>query len=134
LINDEVRNWLKKAINDFTASQLLLDSFNDNITDTVCFHAEQFVEKSLKAYLVFKNVSFMKTHDLEYLIKLCLEIDTEFIWLNEVAMKLSDYAVDIRYPDDFYMPSTEEAKESVFFAEKVKTFIFKKMNISEKDL
>jgi len=32
------------------------------------------------------------------------------------------------------MPSTDEAKESVNLAEKVKTFIFKKMNISEKDL
>jgi HEPN domain-containing protein len=134
LINDEVKNWLKKAINDFKASQLLLDSSDDNITDTVCFHAEQFVEKSLKAYLVLKNVGFKKTHDLEYLIKLCLEIDAEFIWLNEVAMKLSDYAVDVRYPDDFYIPSTEEAKESVTLAEKVKTFILRKIKITEEDL
>ncbi len=37
-------------------------------TDTVCFHAQQCVEKYLKAVLVSEAIDFPKTHDLEELM------------------------------------------------------------------
>jgi len=30
----------------------------------------------------------------------------------EEAIKLTDYAVELRYPDDFYIPNLDEAKDA----------------------
>jgi HEPN domain-containing protein len=36
---------------------------------------------------------------------------------------MTDYAVSVRYPDDFYMPSIEEADECLRLAESVREFV-----------
>jgi HEPN domain-containing protein len=36
------------------------------------------------------------------------------------AHKLTRYAVQVRYPDDFYIPTIEDAKEAIRIAQKVK--------------
>jgi len=56
---------------------------------------------------------------------LCINEDSEFkeIILND----LSFYAVEIRYPDDFYMPSVKEAKQAFNIANEVKDFVLKKL-------
>jgi len=43
---------------------------------------------------------------------------------------LGFYAVEIRYPDEFYIPSITEAKEAFQIAQKVKDFVLKKLGIS----
>ncbi|SNQ62682.1 HEPN domain protein (fragment) [Candidatus Methanoperedens nitroreducens] len=40
---------------------------------------------------------------------------------------LSFYAIEIRYPDEFYMPSVAEAKECFNIASKAKDFLLKKI-------
>lgn len=135
MIDEEVKKWLLKAFNDYkTAERLISAPPEEIITDTLCFHCEQFVEKCLKAFLVNKKMDFKKVHDLEYLVKLCSDIDSEFEWLYEVAKKLSDYAVEVRYPEEFYTPTLEEAKECFEIASKVKDFVFGKLKIKEEDL
>jgi HEPN domain-containing protein len=124
MINPEVKRWLSKAMNDYKTSEKLLSYPPEEIiTDTLCFHCEQFVEKILKAFLISKNVDFKRTHNLEYLVKLCTEQDAEFEWMYEVAEKLSEYAVEIRYPDDFYFPTVEEAQEGLKITREVKDFV-----------
>jgi len=54
----------------------------------------------------------------EYL-SLCSEIDPEFSELNDIV-SLTDYAVEIRYAEDFYFPSVEEAERAIELAEKLK--------------
>jgi len=102
------------------------------VTSSVCFHSQQFVEKILKAYLVSKDVDFGKTHDIEYLLKLCSDVDKDF--KNLKTGNLTDYAVEVRYPDDFYIPSLEEAKEAFNIARDVKKFVFDKLGLKEKDI
>ncbi|HON06671.1 MAG TPA: HEPN domain-containing protein [Verrucomicrobiota bacterium] len=86
----------------------------------------------MKAYLVFKNVDFGKTHHLELLLELCSEQDTDF---KELSIgNLTGYAVEIRYPETFYIPTIEEAKYCFDIASNVKDFVFKKLNIAEEDL
>ena len=132
MIDLDLQNCLIKAFNDYKSAEMLL-SFppSEMVTDTICFHSEQFVEKILKAYLISKNEDFKKVHNLEYLVKQCSDIDLEFKWLDEVAKKLADYAVEVRYPDDFYMPSVEEAREAFILAIRVKEFIAKKIELTE---
>ncbi len=119
--------WIFIADGDLKTAE---DELNvpEPFTNTVCFHAQQCVEKYLKAYLTFIGKPFGKTHDIAELIELCKEEDDEFEYLYEIkANKLTRYAVEVRYPDEFYIPSIEEAKEAVEIAKKVKSFIRRKL-------
>lgn len=64
------REWLLKADNDLTNASHTLKLGASCPTDTVCFHAQQCVEKYLKAVLVLEGIDFPKTHDLETLLSL----------------------------------------------------------------
>jgi hypothetical protein len=44
------------------------------------------------------------------------------------------YAVEIRYPDEFYLPDVEEAIESVKIAEQIKNIILEKIGLKEEDI
>jgi hypothetical protein len=66
-----------------------------------------------------------------WLIK-CLEIDEEFQKMN--FKNLSMYAVEIRYPDEFNIPSIEETNECVEIALQIKDFILNKLNITEDEI
>lgn len=133
MIDERTKRWLIKAMEDYrTIENEFKLSEKEIVTSSVCFHAQQFVEKILKAYLTLKGVDFGKTHDLEFLIKLCSDIDKEFE--NYDIGNLTHYAVEVRYPDDFYIPSLKEAKEAYEIAKKIKIFIFNKLNIKEEDL
>ncbi len=135
MIEKEVKNWLIKALNDYkTAEKLLSLPEKEIITDTLCFHCQQAVEKLLKAFLVQNKIEFERTHSLEYLIKLCSSVDKSFESLYGITKKLAFYAIEIRYPDEFYIPSVEEAKEAFRNAKEVKEFVFKKLNIKEGEL
>lgn len=132
MIDEDIKKWLVKALNDLKVAVHELNFSEDEmITDAVCFHCQQAVEKLLKAYLIYKNVDFGKTHQLELLLELCSDQDTEFKKLY--IGNLSDYAVEIRYPETFYIPSLEEAKECFEIASKVKGFVLKKLEIKENE-
>lgn len=121
-------------MNDYKTAEKLLNFPEDEvITDTLCFHCQQAVEKFLKAYLVYNRIEFGRTHSIEYLIRLCSTVDKEFESLYDITKNLTDYAVWIRYPDEFYIPTVEEAKEAFEAARQVKQFVFKKLNISEEE-
>ncbi len=126
MIDDYIEKWIVKALNDLKiAGHELNQPANEMVTDAVCFHCQQAVEKLLKAYLASKNVDFGKTHNLEFLLELCLKQDPDF--KNLKVGNLSFYAVEIRYPDEFYMPSVAEAKECFNVASKAKDFLLKKI-------
>jgi len=58
-------------------------------------------------------------------LSLCIEKDPDF---NAISVDdLSSYAVEIRYPDDFYIPTISEAKKAYKTAQTVKKFIIKKL-------
>lgn len=60
-MNEEtVKLWLVKADHDLKTAKDELAT-DDPATDAVCFHAQQFVEKYLKAYLVFNGIEIIKS-------------------------------------------------------------------------
>jgi len=125
-IKDIVRKWLIKADNDLKTAKLCLNT-EEIITDSACFHSQQAVEKFLKAYLISKDISPQKTHKIEILLENCKNFDKSFIDLDGIEI-LSEYAVELRYPDDFFTPSLDEAEESINLAFKVKSFVISKLN------
>lgn len=128
-MKDKVTNWITKAENDYKTVQNELNS-TEPVTDTICFHAQQCVEKYLKAFLCKCNKQFRKTHDLSELITLCAEIDPEFKELFDWEVdELTGYATELRYPDYFYIPSIDEAKEAFEKTKKAREFIRKKLGL-----
>ena len=68
------RGWIAKAQSDLSSAQKLVIS--DGPYDTACFHAQQTIEKLLKAVLAFHSKPIPKTHDFEELQHICLEFVT----------------------------------------------------------
>ncbi|HLP57942.1 MAG TPA: HEPN domain-containing protein [Candidatus Deferrimicrobium sp.] len=133
MIDEYLEKWLIKANNDLKVAENESHlTPQDMVTDAICFHSQQAVEKYLKAFLIFNKIDFDKSHKLEYLLELCIEADNDFSQVD--IGDLSFYAVEVRYPDDFYIPTEKEAKDSLEIAIKVKQFIFQKLNIKDSDI
>lgn len=75
-----------------------------------------------------QTVYIKRTHDLKFLLELCIEENESFKEL-EVG-NLTSYAVEIRYPDGFYIPAIDEGKECSEIASKIKDFVFEKLKYS----
>ena len=94
-----------------------------NVPAGVC---QQCGEKYLKAFLIFHGKEVPRTHSIAALLSECIEIDGDFQALGEIgADKLTDFAVDIRYGDEFYLPSDQETIEAIETARKVKDFVLR---------
>ena len=61
-------------------------------------HAQQAVEKVLKALLVLKGVQVPRTHSISELITLLAELGFDIPVDVQEASALTDYAVAARYP------------------------------------
>ena len=89
---------------------------------------QQAVEKYIKAYLIYHDKPYKKTHDISLLIQNAVEINEDFNDLYEInADSLTDYAVGIRYDRTYITLSKEKEAEAVFIVEKVRSFIMKKL-------
>ena len=113
------REWISKAENDLKTSSYLLKMSKDCPLDAVCFHAQQCVEKYIKAFLVIKSIDFPKTHDIERLVSML----PGNIWLKlsiEEQRRLTDYATVTRYPGDYESIQLYEAKHSLTLARRVR--------------
>jgi hypothetical protein len=72
-----IREWLAKADNDLQNAVHTLTLGKDCPTDTVCFHAQQCIEKHIKALLVFRATVFPKTHTIHTLRVVAAEAPSE---------------------------------------------------------
>src|SRR5947209_14193417 len=90
-----LREWLRKADNDLTTAAHTLKLGDACPTDTVCFHAQQCVEKYVKALLVFRATPFPRTHEIPVLRAL-LPPKLRPKLAPKVQERLTDYAVIVR--------------------------------------
>jgi len=124
---DLIKNWIIKADNDLKSAHHELSFNEEAVTEAICFHCQQAVEKYLKAYLIFLDIPFKKIHEIGELILLCETKDNEIGAMEDEADILTDYAVNTRYPDSLFMPVFEEAQEAAELAKKIKEYVLKKM-------
>lgn len=116
-----LQQWLFRANEDLQAANLMSNEA-DSFTSTICFHCQQAVEKYLKAFLVLHKTEFRKTHDVEHLLILCQKIDNKLFKDIELG-DINDFGVDIRYPDDFYLPTVKETKIYISVAKQIKQIV-----------
>lgn len=88
----------RKAEDDAKAMQLLAP--NSEISDDIIgFHAQQAVEKWLKAVLGSRGVDFEYTHDLHRLIAGVTTAVGEFPFDTPEVVALTEHAVPLRYDE-----------------------------------
>ena len=118
--------WLKKAYTDLRVAEKLLEIGEEPWV--IAFHAQQAVEKALKAYLVLHDKHFGKVHNIARLIDLCTEVDQDFNQLYELGVdELYPLAIEARYPDTGIEVTMEEAGEAVRKAKLALEFISSKI-------
>lgn len=114
-----VGQWVEKAEEDLINARHTLTLREHCPLSTVCFHAQQVVEKYLKALLTLQGRPFPKSHDLLEIFRRLQ--DGPMLPINPVDLGiLNRYAVEARYPGDWEPITREEAEEAVLLAERVR--------------
>ena len=70
-------------------------------------------------FLVRHKIKFLKIHNIAVLLEKCKTIDKTFMELDN-TIYLTNYTVQLRYPDDFYIPDVQETKDAYQDAIRVK--------------
>lgn len=93
---DHARMILTAARRDLSALSGMSDrrQFADEIFG---FHAQQAVEKALKAWLSLRGIEYPRTHDLEVLFDLLVEKGEQLPQDLRIPFDLTDFAVQFRY-------------------------------------
>lgn len=115
------REWLARAADDLAAARLLLT--REDLTNVVAFHAQQAVEKTLKAAFEELHLDLVRTHSLTRLYEL---VRSHYPVVDDMDMldRLEDVYIAARYPGEMGLlpdgkPSPEEAMDFYHFAQKV---------------
>lgn len=109
-------DWLRYARSDLELARVKRS--DEVLLEGLCFHAQQAVEKALKAVLIAKGVPPPRTHNIRTLLDI-LPPDVILPPQIEDAASLTDYAVISRYPGDFESIDEQEHKQAVQLAESV---------------
>lgn len=99
-MNPITREWISKAEGDYATARRELKARRSPNYDAACFHAQQCIEKYLKARLQEENIAFGKTHDLLTLLDLLLPVEPLWEALRSSLHMLSTFAIAYRYPGD----------------------------------
>lgn len=118
--HDLVRGWVAKAESDLFVVRQIMNTSGPY--DAACFHAQQAIEKFLKSVLLLYDVPVPRTHDLEELQRLCLEVCP----VPELAAldltQITDYAVGARYDIEFW-PEKAALLEALLIVEEVRRIV-----------
>lgn len=115
----DAQAWVDKAEEDYKIAQLSLRR-KQPLTYGATYHAQQCGEKYLKALLVDRGLIPPRTHDLVALSNQCLYAGVIVPVSTAALQRLSDYAIQSRYPGDD--PTIEEATDALGIAKALRKF------------
>jgi HEPN domain-containing protein len=127
-MNATVREWISKAEGDYATAARELNPAGTPNLDAVCFHAEQGIEKLMKALLIHLGVTPPRSHDLVALDRLLAPACQGWSWPVEELRLLTRAAVDFRYPGD--SADQQEASESFDIATRMRAKLRTLLDIS----
>ena len=93
-----VKEWMAKAEGDRVSALRELRARKSPNYDSACFHAQQCIEKLLKATIDAHGGTVSKVHDLAVLLNACLPKYPLWEAMRGDLEMLSQYAVLFRYP------------------------------------
>lgn len=112
--------WLRSARADLETIDAIIGK--PNLAAMVAFHAQQCVEKCLKALLEEFDIEVGKTHNL-LTLKAAAERNYPIDWDEDTLSLLNKLYIDSRYPAEFGLlpngaPTLEDARDLARFAAK----------------
>ena len=107
---EEAQRLLRLARRDFQTFAILRSHPEAQIAP-VCFHAQQCVEKALKAVITANQVYFRYTHDLEELTNLLTSAGIAPPFTAKEFQRLTPFAVELRYDEGIPLLTREEADQ-----------------------
>jgi len=114
--NELVSMSIRKAEEDIVLLDKVVDD-EDVSSEIVGFHAQQAIEKLLKALLIAKIIPFRRTHDLGELMDLCseheIEVPDELYDIDDLTPFAVEYRYDVFTPPNKELFSRSEALERV---------------------
>ena len=125
-LNREVARWTEKAEHDFMAAEHAMELAQKGLTEIVCFHCQQCVEKYLKALLLYRGVAFPKTHDLRLLLDLVPQ-ETPLALRREDVIPLNRYVIEGRYPGDWEPVTVAEAQRALDMAQAARQAVLRQL-------
>ncbi|HAT51302.1 MAG: HEPN domain-containing protein [Nitrospirae bacterium] len=96
--SDEARRLLRKADQDRAVFHAIKNQPGID-AEMACFHAQQAVEKCLKAVLLANRITFRRTHNLDELVDRILDQRLPFPFAADHFSLLNPFAVLLRYED-----------------------------------
>lgn len=121
------QEWVDKAEGDFGTAERELSVLSNPNYDATCFHAQQCIEKYLKARLQEAGIPFGKTHDLSLLLDMVLPVEPNWDTLRPDLQALNAFAVAYRYPGD--SAGISEAQEAMLKCRNVRLIIRQSLHL-----
>ena len=110
---ERYESWIDRAKSSYELSKATIS--NMIYFEDLCYQAQQAVEKSLKGFLIYFCVEPEFTHNIR---KLLTELE-KYVEIPEnikETIKLTNYAVQTRYPNDYEEITKEEYESSLIIA------------------
>ena len=125
-MNPLTLEWIQKAEGDYT---IMFQNYQSStpVYDAICFHAQQCIEKYLKAWLQEADIPFSKTHNLKDLLSLIVSTIPSWRAWHEDFSSFTTHAVDLRYPGEF--ATAEDAEHAVRICTDVRQAVRAQLNV-----
>lgn len=126
------KEWVAKAEGDWRIASREIRVRRGANYDAICFHAQQCIEKYLKAFLQEHGHHIPKIHDLNQLLKHCLAYDGTMEMHRDLFKDLTRYAVEFRYPGE--SATKEDARTALHNAKYLDLFCAPNSNSSAESI
>jgi HEPN domain-containing protein len=113
-MNGTVKEWVAKAEADYSTATRELKAVESPNFDAVCFHAQQCVERLMKALLIHLGIVPPRTRDLAELDRLLAPVCTPWSWPVQELRFLTRASVGFHYPGE--SADHEDATQSLDLA------------------
>lgn len=120
MTKEEAESWLRRAESNLRLARL--GKAEGVFLEDLCFESQQAAEKALKALLILLSGEHPRTHAFTVLLerlRQCISVPPS---IQEVV-ELTDYAVQMRYPGDYYPVTVEEYERALQLAERVLNWV-----------
>jgi HEPN domain-containing protein len=116
-----IREWIDKAEEDAAVAEREGRVRKQPAPGAVCYHAQQCVEKYLKALLQEQAKPIPKSHDLPVLFEQCTLEHFAALIDREGLVSLSRYATRFRYPGE--AANLSDAKQALLLMRRYRAIL-----------
>jgi len=99
-MNGTVKEWRDKAEGDYRTARREFDAADSPSYDATCFHAQQSVEKLMKAIMIHHQIVPPRSHNLARLSELLKPLCPGLVLAIEDLNHLTTIGIAVRYPGE----------------------------------